>query len=125
MLLLPSPRPGLVDAPRCCAARWPARQRRRAACCSAAQLQGNQQRAQAVSDLLRAIEGTDRGVNTSAEQRQSIFRAIDALEALPAGADGAADHTGNASVSATWKLLWTTEKVLLQPSSSSVPKWKS
>ena len=114
-LLLPSPRLGLVDAPRCCAARWPARKPRRAACCSATQVQGDQQRTQAaVQELLRAIEGTDRGVNTSPEQRQEIFRAIEALEALPASGNGAAERDDSASVSATWKLLWTTEKVLLR-----------
>ncbi len=79
------------------------------------QLQGDQQRTQAaVQELLRAIDGTDRGVNTSAEQRQQIFRAIDALETLPAGKDGAARRDNSTSVSATWKLLWTTEKVLLR-----------
>ncbi len=112
-LLLPSPRLGIEDGPRCYAARWPARVPRRAACCSATQVQGDQQRTQAaVQELLRAIDGTDRGVNTSPEQRQRILRAIDALETLPASGNGAAERDDSASVSATWKLLWTTEKVL-------------
>ena len=94
------------------------RARRRAAC-RATQLQSGRQ---AVSVLLDAIEGTDRGVSTTAEQRERILRAVAALEELAAGADTARDSAArggdpcspaaaNGSVSATWKLLWTTEKV--------------
>ena len=109
-LLLPSPRARAVETPHRCA-HWPARLLRRGACCRATQLQGSQ-RQQAVSDLLNAIEGTDRGVNTTAEQRQQIFQAIGALEALTASEDGAVKQDDSEGVSATWKLLWTTEKVM-------------
>ena len=119
--LLPVHWPHAASALRRCSAPHQLRARRRAAC-RATQLQSGQ-RQQAVSDLLSAIEGTDRGVRTTTEQRKRIFRAISALEEVTAGADTARDGAGggtdpcspaiaNASVSAVWKLLWTTEKVL-------------
>ncbi len=119
--LLPLSWPCAAGAPRRCSAPYHIRARRRAVC-HAVQLQSGQ-REQAVSDLLSAIEGTDRGVSTTAEQRDRIFRAIEVLEEVAAGADtsrggagGGNDPCGpataNDSVSAVWKLLWTTEKVL-------------
>ena len=60
----------------------------------------------AIDDLLAAIEGTDRGCKTSSSQRAKIDAAINVLE-------GAADRGNDfgTDLTATWKLLWTTEKV--------------
>lgn len=65
----------------------------------------------AIDDLLAAIEGTNRGCQTSSSQRAKIDAAINVLE-------GAADRGNDFSLdlSATWKLLWTTEKVRLYSS---------
>jgi len=58
----------------------------------------------AVEQLLAAIEGTERGLATSKQQREEILAAAAELEA--AGADSST--TGVAELSATWKLVWTT-----------------
>ena len=59
--------------------------------------------------LLRAIQGTRQGLDTSAEQKAEILAAVEDL--VEAGADSATASSSN--INATWKLLWTTEKVLL------------
>ena len=64
----------------------------------------------AIDDLLAAIDGTERGCKTSSSQRAKIDAAINVLEeAAEVGNDLSTDLT------ATWKLLWTTEKVLCLP----------
>ena len=55
--------------------------------------------------LLQAIDGTDRGMRTSPEQKTAILEAVAQLEDL-----GRGSITTSGSISATWKLLWTTEK---------------
>ena len=58
----------------------------------------------AVDDILTVVEDTERGCSTSRPQRASIDAALGVLE-------GAGDSPINKGLSATWKLLWTTEKV--------------
>lgn len=66
-----------------------------------------QQKQQAtVEKLLQSIDGQERGVTTTAEQRAAVLEAVDALRELGAGAT----TTGAQDLSATWRLLWTTEK---------------
>ncbi len=67
-----------------------------------------------VDDILAVVESTERGCNTSRSQRASIDAALGVLE-------GAGDKTSlfNKGLSATWKLLWTTEKVRCAPVDSS------
>lgn len=60
----------------------------------------------AVSRLLAAIEGCERGLTGSEEQRAEIMTAVDELRALGSGST----TTGASELSATWRLLWTTEK---------------
>lgn len=61
----------------------------------------------AVDDILSAVESTERGCNTSRSSRAKIDAALGVLE-------GAGDSTSfNKTLSATWKLLWTTEKETL------------
>ena len=60
------------------------------------------------SRLLRAIQGTRQGLDTSAEQKAEILAAVEDL--VEAGAGPATASSSN--INATWKLLWTTEKVL-------------
>ncbi|KAF7825287.1 putative plastid-lipid-associated protein 11 [Senna tora] len=57
--------------------------------------------------LLTLIADQDRGLKTQndPEKRSSIVKAIDAMAALGAGSVTTGD-----SLSATWRLLWTTEK---------------
>ena len=60
----------------------------------------------AVDDVLAIVQDTERGCRTSKLQRASIDAAVGVLEG--AGNDG---RPVSKSLSATWKLLWTTEKV--------------
>jgi hypothetical protein len=60
----------------------------------------------AVDDILAVVSDTNRGCSTSGSQRASIDAAIGTLEG--AGNDASLFNKG---LSATWKLLWTTEKV--------------
>ena len=50
--------------------------------------------------------GTQRGVNTSKEQREIILTCADKLQQGQAGTNKLGGR-----VDATWKLLWTSEKV--------------
>ncbi|XP_028804647.1 probable plastid-lipid-associated protein 11, chloroplastic [Neltuma alba] len=61
----------------------------------------------AKQDLLSLIADQDRGLKTQNDQqkRSQIVEAIDAMAALAAGSVTTGD-----SLSATWRLLWTTEK---------------
>ncbi|KAK4267901.1 hypothetical protein QN277_024624 [Acacia crassicarpa] len=61
----------------------------------------------AKQDLLSLIADQDRGLKTQndPEKRSQIVEAIDAMAALAAGSVTTGD-----SLSATWRLLWTTEK---------------
>lgn len=63
------------------------------------------QKLAAESRLLSAIESTQSGLNTSATQREDIMNAVSELEEL-----GRGSVTTGSELSATWKLLWTTEK---------------
>ncbi|KAJ7292413.1 hypothetical protein O6H91_Y279000 [Diphasiastrum complanatum] len=58
-------------------------------------------------DLLGLIAGEDRGLRTQkdVQKRASIIRVIDALTKL-----GASSTTTDSSLSATWRMIWTTEK---------------
>ena len=67
----------------------------------------------AESRLLAAIEGTDRGLNTTKEQKAEILDAVEALAGLGRGSVS----TGS-NISATWRLIWTTEKVLCLPAAT-------
>ena len=60
--------------------------------------------AQSLQDALAA---TERGLQTAAPQRAEILALVDALEK-----DGRDQDNTGSSVSATWRLLWTTEKVM-------------
>lgn len=61
----------------------------------------------AKQELLNLISDQDRGLKTQSDlkKRDSIVKAIDALAAL-----GRDSVTTGPSLSATWRLLWTTEK---------------
>lgn len=61
----------------------------------------------AKQELLNLISDQDRGLKTQRDpkKRESIVEAIDALAAL-----GSDTVTTGTSLSATWRLLWTTEK---------------
>lgn len=58
----------------------------------------------AVQQLLDLVKGTDRGVSTSPEAKERILAVVEELKRSSAGA-----RTVD-SISATWKLVWTTEK---------------
>ena len=57
----------------------------------------------AVDDILAAVESTERGCSTSQSQKTRIDAAIGVL--------AGSGVNNNQGLSATWKLLWTTEKV--------------
>ena len=59
------------------------------------------------SRLLQAIQGTRQGLETSAAQKADILAAVEELVDAGAGIATASSST----INATWKLLWTTEKV--------------
>ncbi|GBF91057.1 delta tubulin [Raphidocelis subcapitata] len=63
--------------------------------------------AAAVASLLEAARGTERGVSTSPEARAKIMAAVEELKRAGAGKRTVED------ASATWRLLWTTEKETL------------
>ncbi|KAL4429336.1 hypothetical protein ABPG77_005110 [Micractinium sp. CCAP 211/92] len=63
----------------------------------------------AVSRLLIAVEGSERGLSGDEQQRAEIMAAIEELKELGSGST----TTGAAELSATWRLLWTTEKETL------------
>ena len=61
----------------------------------------------AVDDLLTAVESTQRGLSTSKTSRAQIDASVNFLEKC-----GKGDVTTDSSrIDATWRLLWTTEKV--------------
>ena len=64
----------------------------------------------AVQRLLSSIEGADRGLGNSPEQREEVLAAAAELARL-----GGGTTTTGSDLSATWKLLWTTEKVRRVP----------
>lgn len=74
--------------------------------CSSSSLTSQAQSA-AKQDLLSLIADQDRGLKTQndPQKRTSIVKAIDSMAALGAGSVTTGD-----SLSATWRLLWTTEK---------------
>ena len=61
----------------------------------------------AVNDLLAAVESTQRGLSTSNTSRAQIDAAVDVLERCGKGGV----TTDSSKIDATWRLLWTTEKV--------------
>ncbi|KAL4458667.1 hypothetical protein ABPG75_013532 [Micractinium tetrahymenae] len=63
----------------------------------------------AVSRLLAAIEGCERGLAGSEEQQAEITAAVGELKELGSGST----TTAADDLSATWRLLWTTEKETL------------
>ena len=56
--------------------------------------------------LLNAIKSTERGLKTPPSSRQDILQAVNELEEIGKGIP-----TTGTGLSATWRLLWTTEKV--------------
>lgn len=56
--------------------------------------------------LLSAIKNTERGLKTPPSIRQDILQAVNELEEI-----GKGTVTTGTGLSATWRLLWTTEKV--------------
>lgn len=56
--------------------------------------------------LLEAVKGTKRGLSTSKEQASSISSVVESLQELWLD-----KPTTTSELSATWRLLWTTEKV--------------
>ena len=66
------------------------------------------------SKLLQAIQGTKQGLETSAAQKADILAAVEELVEAGAGTATAS----SSKINATWKLLWTTEKVQAHPCSS-------
>lgn len=73
----------------------------------------------AVDDILAVVQDTERGCRTSKSQRASIDAAVGVLQG--AGDDG---RPVSKSLSATWKLLWTTEKVGFPAESATHSKSK-
>ena len=61
------------------------------------------------SRLLQAIQDTRQGQDTTPAQKVEILAAVEDLAEL--GSDEAT--ASSPSINATWKLLWTTEKVQL------------
>lgn len=61
-----------------------------------------------MQELLQLVEGTDRGLNTPAQVQASILSNVEALKA-----ESGSETTSDQVLSATWKLLWTTEKETL------------
>ena len=61
----------------------------------------------AVNDLLAAVESTQRGLSTSPTSRAQINAAVETLERCGKGEV----TTDSSKIDATWRLLWTTEKV--------------
>ncbi|KAJ4955133.1 hypothetical protein NE237_011916 [Protea cynaroides] len=61
----------------------------------------------AKNDLIELISGEERGVKTerNPSKRSKIIKAVDAMEVL-----GKGSVTTGLSLSATWRMLWTTEK---------------
>lgn len=52
------------------------------------------------------MQGSGRGVDNAAQQKERILEAVESL------ADkGKGQETTSSSIDASWKLLWTTEKV--------------
>eukprot|EP00873_Tetraselmis_striata_P036818 jgi/Tetstr1/457082/TSEL_043743.t1 len=63
---------------------------------------------QLVGELLELVDGTERGLACDKARTAEIAAAVDALAEL-----GGEQVTTGSSLSATWKLLWTTEKETL------------
>lgn len=78
----------------CKRARW-----HRAQPCQPARASSQDLAASATTQLLEAIQGTQRGLETAPEARQRIEEAIDKLEQQPSSGD----------LSGVWELAWTTE----------------
>lgn len=76
---------------------------------SAAAKQQSAQQAAAVQRLLSAVEGAERGLSTSKQQRQEVLAAAAELAEL----GSSSTTTSPGQLSATWRLLWTTEKETL------------
>eukprot|EP00898_Chlorokybus_atmophyticus_P002346 jgi/Chlat1/3111/Chrsp21S00244 len=77
-----------------------------------AKVQVNDKAKEAKDELRKAVEGTERGVLTQNDRdgrRDAIVQCVEALEELGKGSE----TTGADSLSATWRLLWTTEKETL------------
>ena len=71
----------------------------------------------AVDDILAAVGDSERGCRTSRAQKARIDAAVGVLE----GAGDDSDPVSK-SLSATWKLLWTTEKVGFPAGSTAYSK---
>ncbi|KAI8475856.1 MAG: plastid lipid associated protein [Monoraphidium minutum] len=78
----------------------------RARRCGVAMRAGGVASATQVQQLLDAIGSTERGVATSEAAKAKIMAAVEELKHAGSGTT----TTSAAALSATWKLLWTTEK---------------
>lgn len=81
-------------------------QRNKSYCCRAS---ASSEAKLALDDILAAIDGTDRGLKTSASAQTEIKRAVEALSIV----NQQSKTTAPELLSATWKLMWTTEKETL------------
>lgn len=66
----------------------------------------SKEKARLENKLLDAVKGTKRGLVNTKEQVEAITSAVEALQELCVD-----DTTTSASLSATWRLVWTSEKV--------------
>ena len=75
----------------------------------------------AESRLLKAIESSERGLTVSPSSRQTILDAVNELEDI-----GRGTVTTGSELSATWRLLYTTEKASgsMIPGSLLGAKWQ-
>ncbi len=65
----------------------------------------------AVKELLSALEGTERGLSASTAQQATVFACVEELREQKKGEGG---RSPGGELSATWRLLYTTEKVSAQ-----------
>lgn len=63
---------------------------------------------ESISELMQVVQETDRGMKVDSEQRRKIEECVRRLEELQEGVE-----TTGIEMSATWKMLWTTEKETL------------
>jgi hypothetical protein len=66
----------------------------------------NQSTKKDTKELLKLLDDTERGLKSNAAQTKEILEVVDRLKS---GSEGTT--TTGSNLSATWKLLWTTEKV--------------
>jgi hypothetical protein len=65
-----------------------------------AAVKGSKQQTAVVQELLQLVQGTDRGLNTSAQLQESVLGKVEQLKA----ASGGSETTADSVLSATWKV---------------------